>query len=446
LRYWNQVAIDASGVDHTPVAAGETRVFGEQLGPGRSARAMAIVHIAMFDAVNAVTGGYRSYTGLARENRPTSIDAAIATAARDTLVKMFPSQASNFNSLYVRDIARIPSSLERQKNIGVALGQRAAARILALRSSDGWAGPDPRMGTEWTTSDLAGHWRQDPISQAPIALGAHWGEVRPFVMRSASQFRVPPPPAMTSAAYTTAYDEVKRLGGDGVHTATERSADQTHIGVFWAYDGTPSLCAPPRLYNQIATEISRNNRSVIELARLFALLNVAMADAGIAGWESKFFYDFWRPVTGIRESDAGTGPSGTGDGNPATIGDPGFFPLGAPASNLTGPNFTPPFPAYPSGHATFGAALFETLRNYYGTDRISFTFTSDEFNGVTVGNDGQVRPFLPRSYTRLSQAEEENGQSRIYLGIHWAFDKTAGIQQGRRIADYVFANAFQRVN
>jgi hypothetical protein len=265
-------------------------------------------------------------------------------------------------------------------------------------------------------------------------------------MRSPSQFRVPPPPAMTSAAYTAAYDEVKRLGGDGVHTPTERSADQTHIGIFWGYDGTPSLCAPPRLYNQIATEISKSNTSVIQLARLYALLNVAMADAGIAGWESKYFYDFWRPVTGIREADAGTGPSGAGDGNPATIGDSGFFPLGAPASNLTGPNFTPPFPAYPSGHATFGAALFEMLRNVYGTDRVSFTFTSDEFNGQTVGNDGQVRPLLPRSYTRLSQAEEENGQSRIYLGIHWAFDKTAGIQQGRRVADYVFANAFQRVN
>jgi hypothetical protein len=302
------------------------------------------------------------------------------------------------------------------------------------------------MDSEWITSDAAGHWRQDPISQAPIALGAHWGKVKPFVMRSPSQFRVPPPPAMTSAAYTAAYDEVKRLGGDGVHTPTERSADQTHIGIFWGYDGTPSLCAPPRLYNQIATEISKNNTSVIQLARLYALLNVAMADAGIAGWESKYFYDFWRPVTGIREADPGTGPSGAGDGNPATIGDAGFFPLGAPASNLTGPNFTPPFPAYPSGHATFGAALFEMLRNVYGTDRVSFTFTSDEFNGQTVGNDGQVRPLLPRSYTRLSQAEEENGQSRIYLGIHWAFDKTAGIQQGRRIADYVFANAFQRVN
>jgi len=446
LRYWNQVAIDASGLDHTPVATGETRVFGEQLGPGRSARAMAIVHIAMFDAVNAITGGYRSYTGLARETRPASIDAAIAAAARDTLVKMFPSQASNFDSLYARDIARISTSQERQKNLGIALGQRAAARILARRADDGWAGTDPRMGTEWITSDAAGHWRQDPISQAPIALGANWGKVKPFVMRSPSQFRVPPPPAMTSAAYTTAFDEVKRLGGDGVHTPTERSADQTQIGIFWAYDGTPSLCAPPRLYNQVATEISKSNRSVIELARLFALVNVAMADAGIAGWESKFFYDFWRPVTGIREADVGTGPSGTGDGNPATIGDSGYFPLGAPASNLTGPNFTPPFPAYPSGHATFGAALFETLRNFYRTDRISFTFTSDEFNGETLGNDGQVRPLLPRSYTRLSQAEEENGQSRIYLGIHWAFDKTSGIQQGRRIADYVFANAFQRVN
>jgi hypothetical protein len=211
LRYWNQIAIDASGVDHTPVAAGENRVFGEQLGPGRSARAIAIVHIAVFDAVNAITGGYRSYTGLSRETRPASIDAAIATAARNTLVKMFPSQTANFNSLYVRDLARIPASQDRQRLVGVSVGQRAAARILAKRGDDGWAASDPRMESEWITSDAAGHWRQDPISQAPIALGAHWGKVKPFVMRSPSQFRVPPPPVMTSAAYTAAYDEVKRL-------------------------------------------------------------------------------------------------------------------------------------------------------------------------------------------------------------------------------------------
>jgi hypothetical protein len=446
FRYWNQIAIDASGIDHTPVAPGENRVFGEQLGPGRAARAMAIVHIAMFDAVNAITGGYRSYTGLARERRPASIDAAIATAAHHTLVKMFPSQGASFDSLYSADIARLPPAIEQQKNLGVAVGNRAATRILGMRVNDGSAGADPLMGSEWETHNDAGHWRQDPISQAPIALGAHWGEVRPFVMRSPSQFRVPPPPSMTSAAYTEAYNEVKRLGGDGVHTPTERSADQTQAGIYWAYDGTPSLCAPPRLYNQITTVVSRRLTSPIELARLFALVNVSMAEAGIAGWESKFFYDFWRPVTGIRESDAGTGPSGSGDGNPATIGDSGFFPLGAPASNLTGPNFTPPFPAYPSGHATFGGALFETLRNYYRTDRVTFTFTSDEFNGETVGNDGQVRPLLPRTFNSFSQAEEENGQSRIYLGIHWSFDKTAGIRQGRRIADYVYANAFQRVN
>jgi len=182
--------------------------------------------------------------------------------------------------------------------------------------------------------------------------------------------------------------------------------------------------------------------NVLELARLLALVNVSMADTGIAIWESKYHYQFWRPITGIRESDAGTGPTGAGDGNAATAGDPNFTPLGAPASNLNGPNFTPPFPAYPSGHAGFGGALFQTLRNYYQTDNIAFTFVSDELNGVTRDNGGNVRPLVPRSFSSLSQAEEENAQSRIYLGIHWRFDKTEGIAQGRRVADYVFTNAF----
>jgi hypothetical protein len=197
------------------------------------------------------------------------------------------------------------------------------------------------------------------------------------------------------------------------------------------------------LYNQIAVHIAeQQGADVVELVRLLALVNVAIADAGIAIWESKYHYNFWRPVTGIREADEGTGPTGAGDDNSATQGDPTFMPLGAPASYLTRPNFTPPFPAYPSGHAGFGGALFQMLRNFYGTDEIAFTFVSDEFNGTTHDNQGNVRPLRPRSFASLSEAEEENGQSRIYLGIHWAFDKSAGIAQGRHVANYVFHHAF----
>jgi hypothetical protein len=268
-------------------------------------------------------------------------------------------------------------------------------------------------------------------------------EVRPFALESASQFRVPPPPPMDSPEYAVAYEEAKRLGGDGITTPTERTPEQTDVGTYWAYDGTPSLCAPPRLYNQIAAQIAREMGSdVVETARLLALVNVAMADAGIASWDSKYHYDFWRPVIAVREADPGTGPTGSGDGNDATVGDATFTPLGAPASNLAGPNFTPPFPAYPSGHATFGGALFQTLRRFYGRDDVAFTFVSDEFNGVTTDNEGHVRELKPRSFFSFSEAEEENGQSRIFLGIHWSFDKTEGIRQGNEIADYVFDRLF----
>jgi hypothetical protein len=403
---------------------------------------MAIVHIAIFDSVNAIVGGYRSYTGIHRVHENTSVDSAIAQAAHDTLVAVFPSQAPGFDQKLAEDLSDIQNG--QAKTNGINLGHLAAAAILALRSNDGSQHAEPRLGVDFFTSDEPGKWRQDPISLIPIALGAHWGEVDPFVLRSGHQFRVPAPPPLRSVAYANAFREAQRLGGDGIVTPTERTAEQTQIGIYWAYDGTPSLCAPPRLYNQIAMQIAadRNTNNVLELARLMALVNTAMADAGIAIWESKYFYNFWRPVTGIRESDEGTGPTGQGDGNPLTHGDVTFSPLGAPASNLNGPNFTPPFPAYPSGHAGFGGALFQTLRNFYGTDRIAFTFVSDEFNGVTHDNQGNPRPLIPRSFRRLSEAEEENGQSRIYLGIHWRFDKTEGIDQGRRVANFVFAHAF----
>jgi hypothetical protein len=440
VRHWNQIAIDASGLDHAPSAPGE---LPEQLGPGRASRAMAIVHIAIFDALNAIQGGYESYSGLPRVREETSFAAAIAQAAHDTLAALYPAQAESFGAELASELRRIPRG--RAKANGVALGRRAAAAILALRADDGSQHEEPLLGVDWFTSDAPGHWRQDPISLLPLALGAHWGGVRPFVLESADQFRTPAPPELASAAYAQAFDEVKRLGGDGVVTPTERSDEQTFVGIYWAYDGLPKLCAPPRLYNQIAVAIAEQKHSNgAELARLLALVNLALADTGITAWESKYHYDYWRPITGIREADAGTGPTGLGDGNPDTVGDLGFTPFGAPASNTQAtPDFTPPFPAYPSGHAAFGGALFQVLRRFYRTDDIAFTFVSDEWNGVTRDGDGNVRPRLPRHFESLSQAEEENGQSRIYLGIHWTFDKTEGIAQGRRVAEYVFENALR---
>jgi hypothetical protein len=436
---WNKVAMATTALDHTPPAPGDPRVFREQFGPGREAKALAIVHIAVFDAVNAATGTrFRSYGRLRPLREPAGLNVAIAQAAHDALVALWPAQRPALDALLAEDLAEFGDGALKAN--GIALGKRAAAAVLALRANDGSAQADPVVGVGYIPGTGPGEWRPDPVSLVPIALGATWGTVRPFVLRSASQFRLPPPPALTSARYTRAFDELRRLGGDGLVTPTERTPDQTIAGIYWGYDGTPNLSAPPRLYNQIAVHIANQQgtgqRNAVHLARLLALVHTSMADAGIACWESKYVYRFWRPIGAIREADT--------DGNPATTADASFTPLGAPASNIVpGVNFTPPFPAYASGHATFGSALFQTLRRFYGTDRIGFRFVSDEFNGITTDNQGNARPRVERAFASLSAAEEENGQSRIYLGIHWEFDKTEGMRQGRRVADFVMGNAFQ---
>lgn len=442
LLYWNEIALNANAIDHTPVEDGDERVFGEQIGPHRTARAFAIVHIAMFDAVNAIAGGYEGYTGVGPVHAPAFMCAAIAQAAHDTLVSLYPSQAKTFDMLLEEDLERIPDG--RRKTRGIILGQRTASAILKLRAHDGSHHEEPVIGEDFFTRYMPGKWRQDPISMIPIALGAYWGNVEPFVMTSADQYPTQRPPLLRSHEYTEAFYEVKRLGGDGITTPTERTEEQTIAGIFWSYDGTPGLGTPPRLYNQIAVQIAEQQGSdVVETARLLALLNVGMADTAISCWNTKYSYQFWRPVTGIREADPGTGPTGLGDGNPATIGDPTFTPLGSQSSNLIGPNFTPPFPAYSSGHAAFGGVLFQILRRFYETDDIAFTFISDEFNGITTDNTGAVRPRIPRTFSSLSEAEEENGQSRIYLGLHWKFDKTKGIAHGNEIGDYIMEHVFK---
>jgi len=172
LHRWNVIAIDASGLDHTPVAPGEDRVFGEQLGPGRASRAMAIVHIAMFDALDAVVGGYASYTGTQAAHSPMSVDAAIAQAAHDTLAALFPSQAPTFDAYLAEDLAAVNNAQQRAN--GIDLGHRAATAILTMRLNDGSQIPEPTVGVDYFPSDQPGHWRQDPISLIPLALGAHW--------------------------------------------------------------------------------------------------------------------------------------------------------------------------------------------------------------------------------------------------------------------------------
>jgi membrane-associated phospholipid phosphatase len=441
LHRWNHVAMDATALDHTPVKPGEDRTFGEQFGPGRASRATAIVNIAMADVVSAVTGEFESYTGVKAEHNAALMEVAMAQAAHDTLAALYPSQKAIFDTRLAEDLARAvkPQTTAR----AISLGQKVAAKILEMRNDDGSAIPEPRVNIDWPTSNEPGHWRQDPISQTPLALGAHWGEVRPFVLESGSQFRPPPPPALNSREYTAGYNETKRLGGDGVTTPTERTAEQSFIGVFWAYDATPNLCAPPRLYNELTLELAaQTGLSMVQTARLLALVNTTMADAAITAWWAKYHYDLWRPITGIRESDPGTGPTGLGDGNQQTEGDPSFTPMGAPADNLHGPNFTPPFPSYPSGHATIGGAIFEVFRRFYGKDNVSFTVVSDEFDGTTYNNQGVLRPYRPRHFDSFSQAAEENAASRVYLGIHWPFDGSAGIAAGSRVGDYVFDRAF----
>jgi hypothetical protein len=300
----------------------------------------------------------------------------------------------------------------------------------------------------YTPQDVPGAFQLYPSQGEPAdPLTPNWGDVTPFTMDDVDDFIADPPPAMNTPEYAAAYNEVKDYGGDGVITPTLRTDEQTHIGIFWGYDGSAGLGTPPRLYNQIARIVAKQQHNTQgENARLFALLNFAQADAGIASWGTKYTYDVWRPIRGIRQ----TGQNGQllDDGNPLTTRDTTWTPFGAPATNAGpgGKNFTPPFPAYTSGHATFGAASFRTLALFYGRDDITFSFTSDEYNGANHDVDGSVRQIKTRTFTSFSQAAEENGQSRIYLGIHWSFDKTAGIKQGNAIADHAFENFLQPVD
>jgi hypothetical protein len=432
---WNAVMIEANAVDCA-------QTIQQQPGPILVARAFAMTSAAMYDALNSIEGIGAAYLTKAPDAQGASVDAAVAQAAHDVLVSLYSAQKVIFDTALTDTLARIPDG--PSKDQGIAVGKYVADNMIQIRANDGAAKMD---NPDYVPIEAPGFHHVDPMNPAQGYYGAHAAKITTFALPSVDPF-LPPPlddasiggraAFLQSDKYTAAYAEVLALGGDGINSPTTRTEEQTQIGIFWEYDGRPGLGKPPRLYNQIIRVIAeQENNTVEQNARLFALANLAMADGGLCAWTRKYVDQFWRPVMGIRHAND--------TGNPNTPGDPNWTPLGAQPSNpFPGETiFTPPWPAYTSGHATFGGAVFKTLERFYGRDDISFTFISDEFNGITRGVDGKVRPIVARTYNSFSQAALENGQSRIYLGVHWGFDRDEGIKSGGNVANYVFDNVLQ---
>lgn len=384
--------------------------------PGMASRSMAMMNLAIYDAfaMTSSTGSMFFDYGQGHASPgmiSASREAAAAQAAYTVLSGVYADQAATLNEALGMSLAGVTDAVAKAE--GVTLGTQIGEAILGKRAHDGYDAMSQYMPTY-----EVGHWQPDPLNPNQVAWGPAWGDVQPFALDSNRQFMPPPMPELTSDEYTRAFDEVKSLGA---LNSTERTEDQEEIAIFWAYDRL-GMGTPMRLYNEALQVISdQEETSTAEKAKLFAKASVAMADAGIVAWNSKFEYDFWRPVTGIRQA--------AHDGNDDTDAVLDWVPMGAPGGD--GTDFTPPFPTYVSGHATFGGALFNVLTEFYGRDDIAFTLASDELDGAT------------RSFTSFSQAMAENGRSRVFMGIHWDFDDLIGRELGGDVASYLFSRPFR---
>lgn len=445
---WHEIALDSVAIDHTPDPdTGEVAV--ENGGPTRTSRALAMVQIAVFDAVNSIRPRYTSYTDVGRARQGASIDAAIAQASYAVQSAIYPSQAERLSLLLESDLARIggdPTAVMRGRRAGGA----AARAILARRTDDFSDHAEPDWGEGGYVADGANGWQgtainggvtdafawePDPMtpattSGASLALGAYWGAVTPFSLESGDQFRIGPPPRPGSPAYVAGFREVYALGAAADIAGSTSEPYTRFIGNFWGYDGTPLLGTPPRLFNQIAARVAVQEGvgDAVDMARYLAMVNTALADAAIAAWDSKYFYNYWRPVTAIRKSD----------GVPATPENPDWRPVGISVINTEDAiTPTPPFPAYPSGHSTFSSAAFEIMRQLFGNET-RFTFVSDEYNGEGVDPLGVPRPLVPVRFRTFNQAQRSCGRSRIYNGVHWSWDDRGGQELGTSIGRYLF--------
>lgn len=384
---WNQAALEAIKVEKTS--------------PPVAARNLAIVHAAMYDAVNGVTQSYQPYAFIATGPAGTSADAAAAVAAHRTLVDLFPRQARQFDTALEESLARVPRGPGR--DAGITLGKTVAEKTLEWRTRDVDA-----ERARYVVDGGIGRWKPTPPNFGQPLL-PRWGTLPCFAMRGSAQFRPKGPPALDSEAFAKSFSEVKALGSADSKT---RTPEQTEIAKFWA-DGAGTV-TPPGHWNRIAQDVAlKRGQSLTDNARMFAMLNVALSDAAVACWDCKFHYDFWRPVTAIREADRLK--------DPKLAAEPKWTPL----------LDTPPFPSYTSGHSTFSSAGATILGIAVGDDRFRFSTTSDDLPGVT------------RSFERFSDAAKEAGMSRIYGGIHWDFDNRDGLIAGEALARYVAENYFR---
>jgi len=358
-------------------------------------RSFAIMHAAIYDAVNAIEGTHQPYLVRLGASHFASQEAAAAAAAHEVLVKLYPSSQATLDAQLQQALAQLPS---RGKADGISIGNTVADRILALRSNDGSnAQPIP-----YVFGNAPGDYQSTPPNFPKQPQFTHWSRVTPFALESASQFRPGGPPRLTGDRYSDAFDQVKLLGIAGSTTAT---ADQALTGRFW--NG-----AIQNYWNEIAQTASlAHGLTTAQNARLFALLNLSFADGVIAFYDAKYTYNFWRPVTAIRAAAA--------DGNPDTEADPNWLPE---VGNTT------PDPSYPGAHAVISAAGAEVLISFFHTDHLEFSVTSE------------VMPGVERSFTSFPAAAEEATLSRIFAGVHFLFDLTTGQRLGSDIADFIVDN------
>jgi PAP2 superfamily len=366
--------------------------------PQLSVPHMAMVHGAVFDAVNAIDGGYEGYLISSRLATPSdSKEAAAATAAYRVLLSIVPVQKPVLDAQYAASLAGIADGSSKTR--GIAVGEAAAAAMIAARTSDG------RFGAfRFVVGTVPGAWR--PVLPAFVNDPNAWlKDVKPFLIRRASQFRSDGPFRLTSRSYAKEFEQVKSLGS---LTSTTRTSDQTLAARYWAEN-------PPATWNRIFRTLSaQQGLSLVDNARLFAQLYLTAADALIAVWDDKAHYSFWRPITAIREADT--------DGNPRTEPDPNWLPLIA----------TPPYPDHPSGHAGLSGSYVKTMQQFFGTDRIGWTDTN---------NGG-----LTRSFTRFSQAIDEIVHARMWSGIHFLNPDVQGAVIGRQVAKYRDRHFFEEMD